>query len=145
MSFRERTAWITAITIIICFGIYYGAIFTGLVPSISMQTFHLGLACVISLVVLQLVLNLFASLLNPKDARTPRDERDRMIHARSHVIGYYVLMFGMAAVLVSTHVPRADHNFIIVIFDTVNFGVLAMVVAVLSIAVSQIVMYRRGF
>ena len=27
MSFREKTAWITAITIVVCFGIYYGAVF----------------------------------------------------------------------------------------------------------------------
>ena len=33
MSFRERTAWITAITIVICFGVYYGAVFTGLMTA----------------------------------------------------------------------------------------------------------------
>jgi len=148
MSFRERTAWITLITIVVCFGAYYGAIFTGLVPTNSWRSFHLGLLCIISLVVLQLGLNLIAVLLNPKDARTPRDERERMIHARSHTIGYYVLMFGMAVVLVSTHIPRGDMNddmaFVGVIIDTVNYGVLAMVIAALSVAVAQIIMFRRG-
>jgi hypothetical protein len=144
MSFRERTAWITLISIVVCFGVYYGAIFTGLVSSHSMSAFHIGLASIIGLVLLQVVLNLIATLLNPKEARTPRDERERLIHARSHTVGYYVLMFGMAGLLVSTHVPRGDMDFIGVIVDTVNLGVLVMVIAALSVAVSQIIMFRRG-
>jgi hypothetical protein len=143
MSFRERTAWITLITIVVCFGVYYGAVFTGLVPTNSWRSFHLGLICIISLVVLQVGLNLIATLLNPKDARTPRDEREKMIQSRSHTIGYYVLMFGMAAVLLSTHVIF-EENVLDVIVNTVNFGVLAMVVAALSVAVAQIIMFRRG-
>jgi hypothetical protein len=144
MSFRERTAWITAISIVVCFGVYYGAIFSGLVPTNTWQSFHLGLACIISLVVLQIVLNFVAGLLNPKDARTPRDERERLIHARSHVIGYYVLMFGIAAVLFSTHIPMHE-DFGALVVNTVNLGVLVMVIAALSVAVSQIIMFRRGF
>lgn len=144
MSFREKTAWITAITIVICFGAYYGLIFAGQVPAHSWRSFHLGLACIIALVVLQVGLNFITALLNPKEARTPRDERERLIQWRSHTVGYYVLMFGMAAVLISTHVPRADPDLIIVIFDTVNFGVLVMVIAALSVAIAQIIMFRRG-
>jgi hypothetical protein len=142
MSFREKTAWITAITIVVCFGIYYGAVFGGLVSSNTWQSFHLGLACIISLLVLQIALNVIAGLLNPRDARTPRDERDRMIHARSHVVGYYVLMFGVAAVLFSTHIP-VHEDFGALMVNTVNLGVLVMVIAALSVAVSQIIMYRR--
>jgi hypothetical protein len=143
MSFRERTAWITAATIVVCFGIYYGAIVTGLVQSNTWSSFHLGLACIIALVVLQFALNLVAGLLNPREARTPRDERDQTIHARSHVIGYYVLMFGVATVLITTHVP-VHESFGHLIVNTVNLGVLVMVIAALSVAVSQIIMYRRG-
>jgi cytochrome b561 len=144
MSFRERTAWITAITIVVCFGTYYGALFTGLVDAKSWRSFHLGLGCIIALVVLQIALNLIAAVLNPKEARTPRDERERMIHARSHTVGYYVMMFGMAAVLVSTHIPLHGQSFLDVIFNTVYLGVLVMVIAALSVAIAQIIMFRRG-
>jgi hypothetical protein len=144
MSFRERTAWITLISIVVSFSLYYGAIFTGLVEGRSMGAFHIGLASIIGLVVLQVVLNLIATLLNLKEARTPRDEREQMIHARSHVIGYYVLMFGMAGVLASTHVPRPDWDYVAVIIDTVNIGLIVMIAAALSVAIAQIVMYRRG-
>ena len=32
MSFREKSAWITLISVIACFGVYYGAVFGGLGP-----------------------------------------------------------------------------------------------------------------
>lgn len=144
MSFRERTAWITVITLVIFFGAYYGATLSGLVPPRSMSAFHLGLLSIIGLVVFQVGLNIVAAILNPKEARTPRDERERMIHARSHVIGYYVMMIGTAVTLVVTHLPVEENHFFDIIVRTVNIGVLAMVVAALSVAIAQIVMYRRG-
>lgn len=144
MSFRERTAWITVITIVIFFGAYYGATLSGFVPAGSMSAFHLGLFSIIGLAVFQVGLNLVAALLNPKEARTPRDERERMIHARSHVIGYYVMMIGTAVTLVVTHLPVEGDHFFDIIVRTVNIGVLAMVIAALSVAIAQIVMYRRG-
>lgn len=143
MPFRERTAWITLITILLCFGVYYGAVLSGLVPKNSWRTFHLGLICIVALLVLQVGLNLAAALMNPKDARTPRDERERMIHARSHVVGYYVSMFGIAAVLFGTHLP-IHKTFGDLIVNTVNAGVAVMVIAALSVAIAQIVMFRRG-
>jgi len=144
MSFRERTAWITLLTIVICFGVYYGAILTGLAPGGTWASFHLGVLCFGSFVLLQVGLNVAAALINPKDARTPRDERERLIHARSHIIGYYVLMIGMAAVLIATHIPMHGGGKLDVIINTVNFGAFVMILAALSVAISQIVMYRRG-
>lgn len=143
MSFRERTAWITLITILICFGVYYGALLSGMVRSNSWASFHLGVVCIGALVLLQVGLNLFAALRNPRDAKL-RDERDRLIHARSHTIGYYVLMIGVAGVLILTHVPVHGGSHMDLIINIVNFGVGAMVAAALAVAISQIVMYRRG-
>jgi hypothetical protein len=144
MSFREKTAWITAISIVLCFGVYYGAVFAGIVTPRGMASFHLGLACILALVIMQVGFNIVASMLNPKDARTPRDEREKMIQARSHTVGYYVLMFGIAAVLFSTHIPVHD-GFGGLVINTVNFGLFVMVAAALSVAVAQIIMFRRGY
>jgi hypothetical protein len=147
MSFRERTAWITLATILICLGVYYGAITSGLVAYNTWNAFHLALVSLAALALLQVVLNLAASVLNPKDARTPRDERERMIHARSHIIGYYVLMLGLAGLLVSTHIPIhvREQDVLEVVVRTVNLGMLVMAAAAISVAVAQIVMYRRGY
>ena len=138
MSFREKSAWITLVTVLVCFGSYYGALAAGLVNPRSLASFHFGLISTIGLIVLQVALHVIAALLNPKDARTPRDEREKMIQARSHTFGYYVMMLGMAVVVVLTHVPGNDF------MTTVYLGVLSMVIAALVVAIAQIVMFRRG-
>ncbi|MDP3737147.1 MAG: hypothetical protein Q8R02_07150 [Hyphomonadaceae bacterium] len=138
MSFREKSAWITLISVLLTFGAFYGALGVGLVDPVSMHAFHFGLASIVILIVLQIVLHIVAAIMNPKDARTPLDEREKMIQARSHTLGYYVMMVGMLIVVVLTHVP--DTNFM----TTVYLGVLTMVIAALSVAIAQIIMFRRG-
>lgn len=144
MSFREKTAWITLLTILVCFGGYYGVILSGLVPQTSWQAFHLGLVAIVGLAGLQIFLTLVAMRVTPRDSRSANDERELMIHARSHVVGYYVLMIGMAATLVVTHLRLPDDNPVDVIVRIANIGVAVMVLAALSVAIAQIVMFRRG-
>jgi len=138
MSFREKSAWITLVSVIICFGSYYGALATGLIRPYGMQSFHFGLSSIIALIVLQVALHAIAAMLNPADARTPRDEREKLIQSRSHTFGYYVMMLGMVVVVLVTHVPGS--NFM----ATVYLGVLTMAIAAIAVAVAQIVMFRRG-
>lgn len=144
MSLREKSAWITLISVVLCFGVYYSAVFGGLVGYESFAAFHLALGCILALIVLQGALSLLAARLHPKEARSPRDEREQLIQSRSHTVGYYVLMLGMAAVLISTHIPMRGRDVLEVIVSTVNLGILAMVIAGLSVSVAQIVMFRRG-
>lgn len=139
MPFREKSAWITLISVVLTFGSYYGALALGLFHPFSMTSFHLGLTAIIALVLLQVVLTLIARAQNPRDASVPRDEREQMIEARSHTVGYYVMMVGMILVVAATHV-EALHGFM----TTVYLGVGVMVIAAIAVAVSQIVMFRRG-
>ena len=138
MSFREKSAWITLISVLLTFGSYYGALATGLVHPFSLESFHFGLSSIVALIVLQVVLHVIAALLNPADARTPRDEREKMIQARSHTFGYYVMMVGTLAIVIATHVPGTSF------MTTVYGGILTMVIASLAVAIAQIVMFRRG-
>jgi hypothetical protein len=54
-------------------------------------------------------------------------------------------MVGMAAVLIATHIPIHGGGKLDVIVNTVNLGAFVMILAALSVAISQIVMYRRGY
>ena len=144
MSFREKTAWITLVTILICLGGYFGAILSGLVAQASWQAFHLGIFAIVALAGTQAFLNLIALSVTPRDSRSATDERELMIHARSHVVGYYVLMPGMAATLLVTHVRMAHDSTVDMIVRTVNVGVAAMAAAAASVAIVQIVLLRRG-
>jgi hypothetical protein len=137
MSFREKSAWITLVTVLICFGGYYGAIATGAVRARGLQTFHLLILCVAALALLQLALHAVAASLTPAAERGPRDEREALIQARSHTVGYYVLT-GMVLLLgLPVHFGHPAQ-------DIMNFALLGVVTATLAVAVAQIVMFRRG-
>ena len=62
MSFREKSAWITLISVLLCFGVYFGAIATGQIERFGMAALHFGLISIIALVVLQIVLRVVAAI-----------------------------------------------------------------------------------
>lgn len=138
MSFREKLAWITLATVLLCFGAYYGAIFSGLIDHDSPAALHLALGALIALILLQGGLTLLAAVTTPKDSRGPRDEREQLIQARSHTIGYYTLMIATAALIVPTHTRGTD------MVDIINFAILGIVISAIVVAIAQIVMFRRG-
>jgi len=137
MSFREKSAWITLVSVLVCFGAYFGSIASGSVSPRGFGAFHLLLICVAALVVLQCGLHFVAALLSPDDIRAPRDERERLIAWRSHSIGYQVLMVGVLLLGVPAHFGHPAP-------DLLNFALLDVVVAALVVTVAQIIMFRRG-
>jgi hypothetical protein len=139
MSFREKAAWITLVSVLLCFGLYFGSIATGRITGRGWGSLHLLLLCVAVFVVLQIGLNLAARWTTPRDGRTPRDEREMLIQARSHTLGYHVLMVLVLGLGVPMHLAHADA------VALMNFALLDVVVAGLVVAVAQVVMFRRGF
>jgi hypothetical protein len=135
MSFREKSAWITLITVLVVFGVYFSALLTGHVR--GFHSLFLLLVCGIGLLVLQVGLNLIAVLTTPRDGRAPKDERETLIQWRSHTLGYYVLMVFVLALFVPVHFGHTA-------LDMANFALFAVVVATVTVAVAQIVMFRRG-
>jgi hypothetical protein len=139
MSFREKSAWITLVTVIACMGAYYAAILSGLVKSHSMPALYLALGCILALIVLQAGLTLIAMATTPKHGRGPRDDREKLIQARSHTIGYYTLMVATASLFIPTHTRG------VTMIDIVNYALMCIVISALVVAVAQIVMFRRGY
>lgn len=139
MSFREKLAWITLVTVLVCFGAYFGAIYGGLIKHYSPAALHLALGSLIALIVLQAGLTTLAAVTTPKGGRGPRDEREKLIQARSHTIGYYTLMIATAALIIPTHTRGTD------MVDIVNFALLGIVISTIVVAAAQIVMFRRGY
>lgn len=135
MSLREKSAWITLVSVLICFGAYFGALALGHVR--GFHSLFLLLLCGIALLVLQLGLHLVAAVTTPKDGRAPKDERESLIQWRSHTLGYYVLMGMVLALIVPVHFASSA-------IDMMNFALLGVVVASLIVAVAQIIMFRRG-
>ena len=137
MSFREKSAWIALVSVLLCFGVYFGAIAIHRISGRGLDSLQLLSRCVGAFVVLQIGLKLAALWATPRDGRSPRDERERLIQARSHTIGYYLLLGLVMALGIPFHIGRPAA-------DLVNFALLDVVIAGLVVAAAQIVMFRRG-
>jgi hypothetical protein len=138
MPFREKSAWITLISLLLCSGLYFGAIATGRIERFSISAFHYALVSIVALVVLQVVLHILAAFISPRDARAPLDERERMFEIRARSIGYYVLMIWMFGLIVAVHFSAVRK------LDVVFIAMLGMVAAEIAVALTQIIQFRRG-
>ena len=137
MSFREKSAWITLVTVLLCFGSYFGSIATGHITGHGLSSMLTLIACVISLVVLQVVAHILVAVTSPKEARAPRDERERLIQGRAHSLGYYVLSGLVLTLFIPVHLGHSA-------IDIANFALLSLVLTTLAVSGAQIVMFRRG-
>ena len=137
MSFREKSAWITVVSVLLSFGAYFGPILAGWIDGRGHGAMYLLAHSVIALAVLQCGLTFWAARTTPKDGRAPRDEREAAIIARSHTLGYYVLLVSVVGLFVPVHLGHPPA-------DLLNFVLLDIVLSVLVVAIAQIVMFRRG-
>lgn len=136
MSFRERSAWISFVTVLACFGVYFGAVLTHSVPR-GLPTVLLFAACVAGLAALQALLTVISALRAPNEAKAPRDERERLIDGRARTVGYYVLLVGVLGLAIPGHTGGG-------VVDMLNFALAAIVVAELTVSAVQIILHRRG-
>jgi uncharacterized membrane protein len=136
MSFREKGAWISVLSMSIIYGFYFwSVIHAG--PTVG--GFHFGglLETIIALVVLQIVLAIAAAIFSPKEAKAPRDERDKLIELRAMRVAYSGLATGIAfACFFGAFDPP-------VVFNT-NALLFILVTAEILRSSCQIIQYRRG-
>jgi hypothetical protein len=136
MSFREKSAWISLISLLVTFGLFFGAMAHGLIPTHGPRTFDLFMACIAIFFVLQVVLHMAAAVTTSRDGRAARDEREQMIGLKATRNAYIALVFG--ALLV----PGSQHLGVSAIFAA-YLAMLALVLSELVRAVSRIVYFRR--
>lgn len=138
MSFREKSAWISLVSILLVSVLFSMHLPWSLTPPPSPPMFHLLLVGLATLIGLELIAHAAIALRSPKDARTPKDERERLIEIKAVRIAYYVFVLGASASILSTHYGANQF--------AVSYGVLlSFVVAQLVNYASRIVYYRRGF
>lgn len=135
MSFREKTAWISTLSIAAIYALYFWSAFKGDRPG---QVHFFGLlATVIALVVLQTVSTIVVAIVAPKEAQTPRDEREKLIDLRATRVAYTVLVGSIAcACFFGAFTPP-------IVFSA-NGLLFILVVAEILRSAGQIVQYRRG-
>lgn len=136
MSFREKSAWISVLSMLVIYGYYFWSVMHA-GPKAS--SFHFGglLETIIALVFVQVVLTVAVAIFSPKEAKAPRDERDKLIELRAMRIAYAGLATGIAfACFFGAFDPP-------ILFGT-NALLFILVTAEIMRSACQIVQYRRG-
>lgn len=104
MSFREKTAWVTLCAIVFVSILYWLHVPSLLEPHPGRWVMHAMGLSLASYIVIELIASLVLRLRNPQDARTPIDERERLIDLKALRIAYYVLATGsVVGVFVTLH------------------------------------------
>jgi len=140
MSFREKSAWISFVLLLLLtlgFAVshhYHPHDAQGR-DLFNPATVFFGILLVF--VLLQVVLHLIVALQSPKDARTPKDERERFIELRAARIGFYTLVVGELVAMALFHA----HGRPGILMSSV---LLAIFFAWLVKLATEIVLYRRG-
>jgi len=136
MSFREKSAWISVLSMSGIYGFYFwSVIHAGPHPG----GFHLGglLETIIALVVLQVVLTVAVAIFSPREAKVPRDEREKLIELRAMRVAYAGLATSVAlACFFGAFNPPIVFNMNALLFILVSADIMR--------SACQIVQYRRG-
>lgn len=144
MSFREKLIWLQLLALAV-FGVaYFGPVFgsylgvTAVPGGQFMWMVYCILALIIGLPVAAVGMAIVASLRTPREARSPRDERDRVIALLGTRTGFYVLVTGVLVAMLSMHAGSGP-------VLLVNFMLFALLLAELSRLGTQVFLYRRGW
>ena len=138
MSFREKSAWITFILVLIVLGFWLRNV-------VRHEVYHLhsgnpmleAFAVLVAFVAAEVVLHLAIAFHSPSDARAPKDERDQLIALKATRVGFYVLAACAWMAVGSMHL-----RFSVTFIAQNVMG--ALFIAELAKLGTQIVLYRRG-
>ena len=138
MSFREKSAWISFVTILLFFGVLFWNVARVLAGRVTARAIYpLSMALIAGFVVLEIVLHLVVAMRAPNEALAPRDERERLIDMRATRVAFQVLVVGALAGVGMLHVTSSAWSMAQVVL-------LAVVIAELVRFGGQILFYMRG-
>jgi hypothetical protein len=136
MSFREKSAWISLLSMAGIYGVYFWSVIHARPEA---RGLHFGglLGTIVALVVVQIVLTVGVAIFAPTEANAPRDERDKLIELRAMRVAYAALSTSVAfACFFGGFIPPIVFNANILLF--------ILVAAEIMRSTCQIVQYRRG-
>ncbi len=93
MSFREKSAWISLISMAGIYGLYFWPM---LRPGHGRSYTGGLLGTVIALVIVQIILHSAVAIFDPKSAQAPRDEREKLIELKATSFAYAGLATAVA-------------------------------------------------
>jgi len=143
MSFREKSAWVTFILLLVTFVIYFASAYTVMHGHGHMDNqpspnlFHLFFQLIFWFIVLEIVTHIVIAARTPKDANAPLDEREKLIALKSVQPAFYVLLVGAFLTIGTLHLGTTTYHmahsvlFVVWIAELVRYGM-------------QLYYFRRG-
>jgi len=137
MSFREKSAWISFVLIFI-----FGAMWLRNVIRVEFFGLHQDpmkffFVILVGLVAAEIGLHIAIAIQSPREARTPKDERERLIDLKASRIAFYVLTVGALASIGTLHLPDSNR------FMMAQAMMGSIIIATLTRFAVQIALYRR--
>ena len=137
MSFREKSYGVVLAANLVIYGIYFAQTFAQLgEASPQLDTGRL-LTTILALIAVTIAGNIIISILAPKDAKAPVDERDRLIGMRGDQIAGYVASAGGGFALL---LAIQDYS----VFWIANAILAGLVISEIVRSVMGIAGYRMG-
>ena len=135
MSFREKTAWVSILSMSGIYGLYFWSVIRS--GEQGRAQFGNLLSTVIALAIVQVALTIAVAVFAPREAKAPPDERDRLIGLRATRVAYAGLATGIAcACFFGAFTPPIVFN--------ANSLLFILVTAELLRSGCQVIQYRRG-
>jgi hypothetical protein len=138
MSFREKSAWITLIAILFVSAFYFlhaPTPFNRVAP--GLWELHVLALAITLFIGIEVIAYIVLFLRYPKDARTPKDEREQLIDLKATRLAAYVFVLGtFLSILTPYHGANG--------FAVGMYVVFAFAIAEIVNYAARIIYYRRG-
>lgn len=141
MSFREKRAWVTLIALIGVLALFWLHIPPSrmLAPPQSIWVLHVLMLMIATFITIEIIAYVVMRLRSPREARTPKDEREQLIELKSTAVAFYVFaIVSLGGIFVTLHAGANE----------VGIGFVVLLSFVLAEIVNyamRIYYYRRGF
>ena len=139
MSFREKTAWITLIALVLVSLLYWAHVPTLFEPHHHTWVLHALLASIGVYLLIEFVSFIVLRIRHPRDSREPRDERERLLDLKAVRIAHHVFtVLALGGVFVALHLAQGGAV-------AVGMAVfIAFVASQMAKHAARIVYYRKG-
>ena len=137
MSFHEKSAWISLVSVALVGFAFFLHVPRTLTPGTGPEVLYAMLICLAALVVIEAVAHAVVAMRAPLDAEGPKDERDRLVELRAIRVAAYVYaalsMGAVSLLLIGANGVGIGYAVLLalVIAEVVNYG-------------SRVVYYRLG-
>lgn len=137
MAYREKTAWLTLLCMIVAYGIYFPMMALRETPPTLFDILW-SFGIIAGLQAVAVIIGSVVLAIQTEPAARRADERDKAIARRGASAGFYVLMAG--TILVGVVMPFSEPA-----PKIVNTTLLALVIAQAVSLVLVLMSYRRGW